>query len=167
MTLAAKNLDTPDHKYSLEHGEMNVVTVAGASIARAEFRPGWRWSTDVKPSIGTESCQAAHTGLVLSGRLGIRMDDGTEAEFGPGDAHVVGPGHDAWVVGNQPCVLIDVAVAQAEPDRTRVANCPCGVEFRAPEGAVEHLIDAIQEHASASHGHQASRDHILSELTPA
>ncbi len=167
MTLAAKNLGTPDHEYSLEHGEMQVVTVAGATIARAEFRPGWRWSTDVKPSMGTGSCQAAHTGLVLSGRLAIRMDDGTEAAFGPGDAHVVGPGHDAWVIGDEPCVLIDVAIPRAEPNGTRVSCCPCGVEFRAPEGAVDHLIDAIQQHASSSHGHQASREHILSELTPA
>lgn len=167
MTLAAKNLGTPDHNYRLEHGEMQVVTVAGATIARADFRPGWRWSTDVKPSMGTESCQAAHTGLVLSGRLAIRMDDGTEAEFGPGDAHVVGPGHDAWVIGDEPCVLIDVAMPRAEPNGTRVGCCPCGVEFRAPEGAVDHLIDAIQQHASSSHGHQASRDHIRSELTPA
>ncbi len=169
MTLAVKNLDTPDHKYSLEHGEMQVVTIAGATIARAVFRPGWRWSTDVKPSMGTESCQAPHTGLVLSGRVGIRMDDGTEAEFGPGDAHVVGPGHDAWVIGDEPCVLIDVAVPRAEPGGTgvREARCPCGVEFRAPQGAVDHLIDAIQQHASASHGHQASREHIRSELTPA
>ncbi len=167
MTLAAKNLSTPDHKYSLEHGEMHVVTVAGVTIARAEFRPGWRWSTDVKPSTGTESCQAAHTGLVLSGRFAVRMDDGTEAEFGPGDAHVVSPGHDAWVIGDEPCVLIDVAGPQVELTGSRVGRCPCGVEFRAPAGAVDHLIDAIQQHASNSHGHQASRDHIRSELTPA
>jgi hypothetical protein len=167
MTLTAKNLSTPDHNYSLAHGEMHVVTVAGATIARAEFRPGWRWSTDVKPSMGTRSCQTAHTGLVLSGRLGIRMDDGTEAEFGPGDAHVISPGHDAWVIGTEPCVLIDVDIPQTETDTCmQEARCPCGVEFRAPAGAVDHLIDAIQQHASGSHGHQASREHIRSELTP-
>lgn len=168
MTLTAKNLGTPDHKYGLEHGEMQVVTVAGATIARAEFRPGWRWSTDVKPTMGTQSCQAAHTGLVLSGRLGVRMDDGTEAEFGPGDAHVVGPGHDAWVIGNESCVLIDVDIPRGEAGAgMREARCPCGVEFRAPAAAVDHLIDAIQQHASGSHGHQASREHIRSELAPA
>lgn len=169
MTLEARNLDTPDHKYSLEHGDLQVVTVAGATISRAVFRPGWRWSTDVKPGMGTESCQAGHTGVVLSGRLAVRMDDGAEAELGPGDAHVVGPGHDAWVAGDEPCVLIDVAVPGAERDGTgaRLALCPCGVEFRAPGGAVEHLIDAIQQHATGSHGQQPSREHIRSELAPA
>ena len=96
MTLAAKNLGTPDHKRSFEHGDMNVVTIAGATIVRAVFNPGWRWSTDAKPGAGTDSCQAAHTGYIISGRFAVRMDDGTEGELGPGDAHVVGPGHDAW-----------------------------------------------------------------------
>jgi hypothetical protein len=113
MTLAYKNLDTPDQKRSFEHGDMNVVTLAGATIVRAVLNPGWRWSTDVKPSAGTGSCQAAHTGLVISGRFAIRMDDGAEAEFGPGDAHVVSPGHDAWVVGDEPCVIVDIAPAPA------------------------------------------------------
>jgi hypothetical protein len=107
MTLEAKNLDTPDQKRSFEHGTMNVVTVAGATIVRALFNPGWRWSTDVMPAAGTGSCQVPHTSYVVSGRFGIRMDDGTEGELGPGDAAVVSPGHDAWVVGDEPCVMID------------------------------------------------------------
>jgi uncharacterized cupin superfamily protein len=65
------------------------------------------------PVLRTQSCQAPHTGVVLSGRLAVRMDDGTELELGPGDAHVVSPGHDAWVVGDEPCVVIDVALAPA------------------------------------------------------
>jgi hypothetical protein len=113
MTLAAKNLGTPDQKRSFEHGDLNVVTIEGTMIARADFRPGFRWSTDVGPIAGTDSCQVRHTGVVLSGRFAIRMDDGTEAEFGPGDAHVVSPGHDAWVVGDEPCVIIDIALAPA------------------------------------------------------
>ena len=113
MTLAAKNLDTPDQKRSFTHGDMNVVTVAGATIVRAVLNPGWRWSTDVKPGAGTGSCQVSHTGYVISGRFAVRMDDGTEAEFGPGDAHVVSAGHDAWVVGDETCVIIDIAPAHA------------------------------------------------------
>ena len=107
MTLVAKNLDIPDDKRSFEHGSMNVVTIGGATIGRAVFNEGWRWSLDVKPIAGTDSCQAAHTGYVISGRLHIRMDDGTETELGPGDAVVISPGHDAWVIGREPCIMLD------------------------------------------------------------
>ena len=135
-TIAVKNLDTPDQKHGFENGDLNLVSPPGMTIARAVFQPGWRWSIDVKPAAGTDSCPAAHTGYVISGRFAVRMDDGTEAEFGPGDAHVVSPGHDAWVVGTEPCVIIDVAPApQQQPgtagsDGARMALCPCGIEFR-------------------------------------
>ncbi len=107
MTLETKNLDTPDETRSFEHGSMNVVNVAGATVGRAVFNPGWKWSNDVKPIVGTESCQAAHTGYVVSGRMHVVMDDGTEGEAGPGDAVVISPGHDAWIVGDEPCVMLD------------------------------------------------------------
>jgi hypothetical protein len=107
MTLETKNLDTPDEKRAFDNGELHVVEIAGATIGRAVFRPGWKWSNDVKPVAGTDSCEAPHTGYILSGRLHIRMDDGTEGEAGPGDAFVVSPGHDAWVVGDEPCVALD------------------------------------------------------------
>jgi hypothetical protein len=107
MTLETKNLDTPDEKRSFEHGDMQVVNIAGATIGRAVFNPGWKWSNDVKPLAGTDSCEAPHTGYVISGRLHVRMDNGIEREAGPGDAFVISPGHDAWVVGDEPCVLLD------------------------------------------------------------
>jgi mannose-6-phosphate isomerase-like protein (cupin superfamily) len=118
MTVAARNLDTPDQKRTYQHGVLHLVTVGGATVARGVYAPGWRWSTDVRPEVGTDSCQVPHTGYVLSGRLGIRMDDGTEMELGPGDGHVVGPGHDAWVVGDEPVVIIDVAPAPPETTRS-------------------------------------------------
>ena len=68
MTLEAKNLDTPDETRKFEHGAMHVVNVAGATIGRAVYKPGWKWSNDVKPIAGTDSCQAGHTGYVISGR---------------------------------------------------------------------------------------------------
>jgi quercetin dioxygenase-like cupin family protein len=71
------------------------------------FQPGWRWSEDVKPIAGTQSCQAPHAIYVISGRMGIRMDDGTEGEIGPGDIAMIEPGHDAWVVGDEACVGVD------------------------------------------------------------
>jgi hypothetical protein len=107
MTLLTKNLDTPDEKRGFDHGEMNLVMIEGATIGRAVFRSGWKWSNDVKPIAGTESCQAPHTGYVISGRMHVVMDDGTEGEAGPGDAVVISPGHDAWVVGEEDCVMLD------------------------------------------------------------
>lgn len=121
MELVVKNLDTPDDKVSFEHGTLNIVNLASTVIASGTLQPGWRWSTDVKPLVGTESCQASHTGVVLSGRFHIRMDDGTEVELGPGDAHAVSPGHDAWVVGEEPCTIVDfAAVQQAHDDEAPV-----------------------------------------------
>jgi hypothetical protein len=107
MTCEAKNLDTPDDKRNFEHGQVQLVNPTGATIGRAVLSPGWRWSTDAKPTAGTESCQIAHTAVVISGRFHVHMDDGTELDLGPGDAHVVSPGHDAWVVGEQDCVIVD------------------------------------------------------------
>ena|SRR5579872_697207 len=109
MPVHVKNLDTPDDKRSFEHGDLAIVNLPGVTVARAAFRPGWRWSEDVKPIVGTDSCQVAHSGYLMAGRFGVRMDDGQEYEFGPGDAHVVPPGHDAWVVGDEPVLIIDFA----------------------------------------------------------
>jgi hypothetical protein len=107
MTLEAKNLDTPHEKRSFQHGDMRVVNISGATIGRAVFNPGWKWSNDVKPLAGTDSCEAPHTGYVISGRLHVKADDAAESEAGPGDAFVISPGQDAWVVGDEPCVLLD------------------------------------------------------------
>jgi uncharacterized protein (TIGR02246 family) len=114
MTVTFANLDTDGDKHSFDHGQLTVVTLEGTMLARGVFNPGWKWSNDVQPHAHTPSCQARHTGIVLSGRFRIRTDDGTEAEFGPGDAHVVAPGHDAWVVGNEQCVIIDIGPAPAD-----------------------------------------------------
>jgi mannose-6-phosphate isomerase-like protein (cupin superfamily) len=114
MTLQAKNIDHPDEQRSFEHGEIRLVRLPGAMIGIAEFRPGWRWSTAVKPHVDTESCMVHHISYVVSGRFHVRMDDGRELDLGPGDAHVVSPGHDAWVVGDEPCVTIDFTPAGAD-----------------------------------------------------
>ncbi len=167
MTLQAKNLAAPDEKRAFEHGDLHVVNLAGATIARATFRPGWRWSTDIKPLVGTDSCQVAHAGIIVSGRFHVRMDSGNELELGPGDAYVVPPGHDAWVVGDDPVDTVDFAATGSQVVG-RVGRCPCGVEFRiASDDQLDHLVAAIQQHASASHGHDITREHVLAELTSA
>jgi mannose-6-phosphate isomerase-like protein (cupin superfamily) len=111
MTFQWRNLDNPDETRKFNHGEMGVVTVAGAVVGRAVFQPGWRWSEDVKPIAGTESCEAAHTGYIISGRMHVKMDDGTEDDLGPGDAFVASPGHDAWVVSDEACVALEWSAA--------------------------------------------------------
>jgi quercetin dioxygenase-like cupin family protein len=88
-------------------GRVEVVGLAGGTVGRAELEPGWRWSEHVKPIAGTASCQASHTGYCVSGRMMVRMDDGTEQEIGPGEVYVIPPGHDAWVVGDETCVQVD------------------------------------------------------------
>lgn len=106
--LEVKSLNKPDETRPFAaKGKAEVVTVGGTTILRGTFEPGWKWSEHVKPVAKTDSCQGAHTLCVLSGRMRIKMDDGTEKEVGPGDACVIAPGHDAWVVGNESCVAID------------------------------------------------------------
>jgi hypothetical protein len=103
-----KSLDSPDERRApSERTRIDLVTLDQTTIGRAVFQAGWRWSEDVKPVAGTGLCEITHTGYVVSGREGVRMADGTEVELGPGDAFVIGPGHDAWVIGDEPCVTLD------------------------------------------------------------
>jgi mannose-6-phosphate isomerase-like protein (cupin superfamily) len=107
--MKSRNLDkNPDEIRKFSNGKMEIANLGDAVIARITVEPGWKWSKDVKPIVNTNSCQMTHTGYTISGRMRIRMDDGTEQEFGPGDATYVPPGHDAWVVGNEPFVAIDI-----------------------------------------------------------
>src|ERR687885_1780698 len=105
--LQRKNLDSPDETRSFDHGKMEVVKLGNVTLGRATFEPGWKWSEHVKPIAGTDSCQAAHMGYFVSGRMKVVMDDGEEMEYGPGDVMVCPPGHDAWIVGDKPCVFVD------------------------------------------------------------
>lgn len=90
-------------------GQVEVISTDSGFVGRGTFEPGWRWSQHVKPIAGTDSCQAAHVGYLISGRMTIVMDDGTKEEFGPGDFMICDPGHDAWVDGDEPCVVVDWA----------------------------------------------------------
>ncbi|HEY8786459.1 MAG TPA: cupin domain-containing protein [Candidatus Limnocylindria bacterium] len=107
-TLQKKSLDQPDETRPFKaKGKVQIVKLGSVNVGRGTFEPGWRWSEHVKPIAGTESCEAAHTGYCISGRMTVRMDDGTEDSVGPGDAFTIAPGHDAWTVGNESCVLLD------------------------------------------------------------
>ena len=107
--LIRMSLDSPEETRPFEGGtgQVELVNVAGGGVGRGTFLPGWRWSEHVKPIAGTESCQAAHMGYFISGRMNVVMDDGQEMEYGPGDFAIMPAGHDAWVVGSEPCVIID------------------------------------------------------------
>jgi class 3 adenylate cyclase len=107
--ITSKNLDEPDEVRQLGHGTGAFVDVRGVAIGRAVLEPGWRWSIDVKPLVGTRSCQVHHFQLVLAGRFGVRMDGGDEHEFGPSEVIDIPSGHDAWVIGDEPVVLVDMA----------------------------------------------------------
>ncbi len=102
-----KNVGSPDETRKFEHGQMEVVKIGGGTVGRGTFNPGWKWSTDVKPVAGTDLCEAPHFMYQVSGRMKVVMKDGSELESGPGDIMAVPPGHDAWVVGDEPVVVID------------------------------------------------------------
>ena len=97
----------PDEVREFPHGKVEILKVGGAEIGRLVLEPGWRWSNDVKPIAGTELCEAPHMQYHVSGRVHIRMADGTEFEAGPGDVTSLPQGHDAWVVGDEPAVAVD------------------------------------------------------------
>jgi EutQ-like cupin domain len=102
-----KTLSSPDETRTFEKGKIEFAKVGNTSFGRAYFQPGWSWEKCVKPIVKTESCQAPHTTYVISGKLRVRMDDGSEEEFGPGDVGYIPPGHDAWVIGDEPFVAVD------------------------------------------------------------
>ncbi|MEO7261548.1 MAG: nuclear transport factor 2 family protein [Jatrophihabitantaceae bacterium] len=90
-----------------KHGHAHLVSAGGLTLMRGVFEPGWRWSADVAPIAGTDSCQTRHLGYVLAGAMRIRTDDGAEYDIGVGDLFDLPAGHDAWVVGNETCVMLD------------------------------------------------------------
>ena len=102
-----KNFGKPDEVREFPKGKVELVRVGEATVGRAVLQPGWRWATSVKPMAKTESCQAPHFQYHVSGVLRVRMDDGTEFDCKPGDVSLLPPGHDAWVVGNEPAVVVD------------------------------------------------------------
>jgi mannose-6-phosphate isomerase-like protein (cupin superfamily) len=110
----SRGFDSPDETRTPEKTRVEVVRMGSTSAARMTLEPGWRWSDCIKPVAGTESCQARHVGVVQSGRLHVTHDDGSEAELSPGDAYVIEPGHDAWVVGDDAFVGFEFESKAAE-----------------------------------------------------
>ena len=108
MGVEVRDFRAPDEVRPFEgKGRAEIVTVMGRQIGRATFEPGWRWSENVKPIAGTDQCEFSHLGYCESGRMRITMTDGSQHEFGPGSVIAIPPGHDAEVLGDENCVMID------------------------------------------------------------
>ena len=105
--LERKNLKHPESVRRFPHGHIDTVALGESEIGRWEFEPGWRWSNDVKPIVGTDSCQNRHVGVCITGILHVELDDGSSMEVGPDDAYEIPPGHDGWVVGDQPFITYE------------------------------------------------------------
>jgi quercetin dioxygenase-like cupin family protein len=108
-TIEKKSLNQPEETNKPEKLKMEAITIRGLTIRRVTTEPGWQWSKHLKPVQKTESCQKDHVLYVISGKLGVRMDDGKEEVFGPGDVGSIPPGHDGWTIGNQPVVWLEIS----------------------------------------------------------
>lgn len=107
MRLQRRRFSEPSDVRTIPRGRIEVVELDDTVVGRMTYEPGWRWSVDVRPIAGTDSCQYHHLGVTISGTLRVQMADGTELEVGPGDVFEIPPGHDAWVVGDAPWVSVD------------------------------------------------------------
>lgn len=103
-----RRFEKPDQVTSPPKAKVEAVKIGDLTLTRTTYMPGWKWSIDIKPIVGTSSCQKHHIGYCLSGRIAGKLDDGSGWEAGPGDIIDLPAGHDGWVVGNEPCVLIEV-----------------------------------------------------------
>ena len=112
-----KSFDNPDEVRNPPKARVEVIDLGGSPAMRASFEPGWKWSECMKPVVGTDSCEVAHLGYMLSGQMVVKMDDGTEHTFNAGDAASIPPGHDAWITSSENCVFVDFqgAAAYAKP----------------------------------------------------
>lgn len=106
MHVMIKRFKAPDEVREFPKGKLELVRIGETVLGRASYEPGWRWSEHVGAETGERSCKVDHLGLVLSGRIKVLMDNGREFELGPGDVFAIGPGHDAWVVGDEPYVSL-------------------------------------------------------------
>ncbi|TCO51917.1 hypothetical protein EV646_101913 [Kribbella antiqua] len=114
MTIHSKSFDEPDERRTPDKTSVDVVKLPGASVARITFQPGWRWSECIRPVVGGDSCQVRHIGTILTGEMEVVHDDGSKARVVPGVAYIIEPGHDAWVVGDEPVVSLEFESHAAE-----------------------------------------------------
>lgn len=107
MTAESRNFDSPDETRNVGKGEVQIVTMGAQAVGRSRLEPGWKWSEHVKPIAGTDTCQMEHLGYAVSGTIHVVADGGSGIDIVPGQVYVINPGHDAWVMGDEPFVGIE------------------------------------------------------------
>jgi hypothetical protein len=110
-TVQTKSFDIPDEKRSPGNMTAEIVRLGDMAVSRLTWQPGWRWSEHLKPVTGTEWCQVRHVGVLVSGRMQVRHSDGSEIVMEPGGAYSIEPGHDGWVLGDEPAVAYEFTSA--------------------------------------------------------
>jgi hypothetical protein len=159
-----KNLREPDESISFPGITEDLVEIAGMTVSRTMQDPGWRWSTDTQPCVGGEWCKARHIGVVISGRWGAVLRDGTVLEFGPDDVDDVPPGHDGYTVGDEPAVMIEwsgmrtLAGAQSE-FHDRVLSTLLFTDLVESTATVRRIGDVAWRELLTLH-HQAARSEV-------
>jgi len=149
--LVGKSFDTPDSTRIFPSGKVDIVQLGELTVGRLELQPGWKWSECVKPLAATESCMSHHTGITLSGRMKIVMDDGSTAESGPGEVYVIPPGHDAWVVGGENYVGIDYS------GMSHYAVAHVGSKGPSFSERLGKIVSSARTHAQAAYGNARER----------
>jgi len=172
MRLQRRRFSEPSDVRTIPRGRIDIVELDDTVVGRMTYEPGWRWSVDVKPIAGTDTCQYHHLGLALSGRARVRMADGTELEVGPGDVFEIPPGHDAWVVGDEPWISVDFEAMrtygkQRDQRDERILASVLFTDivdstFRASELGAERWRDLVGEHNhKASMAIDRHRGHLV------
>jgi class 3 adenylate cyclase len=153
--IVIKNFRDADERVAFDHGHVDLIKASSLAVGWEVLHPGWRWSEHVKPIVGTERCEFHHVSIVLEGRVGFETRDGEVVEAGPGDVLDISPGHDSWVVGETPAVLLDVqgvlGWAKAPDAGDRVLMTLLFTDIVASTEAAERLGDRAWKHLLATH----------------
>jgi class 3 adenylate cyclase len=153
--IVIKNFRDADERVAFDHGHVDLIKASSLAVGWEVLDPGWRWSEHVKPIVGTERCEFHHVSIVLEGRVGFETRDGEVVEAGPGDVLDISPGHDSWVVGETPAVLLDVqgvlGWAKAPDAGDRVLMTLLFTDIVASTEAAERLGDRAWKHLLATH----------------
>jgi class 3 adenylate cyclase len=155
MSVEAKSFDMPDETVSYPHGRVELVTVGSLTLGREVAEPGWRWSEHIKPIAGTEWCEFHHVVYVMSGRVRVLMRDGTTRDVEPGVVADIPPGHDAWVLGDESAVFLDIlgATGFGKPEAgERILTTVLFTDIVASTVRAERLGDAAWKRVLSTHG---------------
>jgi class 3 adenylate cyclase len=156
-----RRFSEPDERVTFELGHADVVSIGPLTVGREVEEPGWRWSVHVRPIVATERCEFHHVGMMLSGRLVVEDRDGGQVEIGPGDLYDMAPGHDAWVIGDEPTVAIDfqgiAGWAKVPDDGDRVLATVLFTDIVGSTQAAERHGDRAWKEVLASHHEDVRR----------